>query len=928
MTAFKKIWKWSFIITLPVTIVFFYWAYRTGISYYTFGIRYDATPARVILLHTGKVEFDHMVRRFRLALFPPGVFSENKNHLRTINLFIPKSEMTQLNSNLPHSGFDYVRGSLWYGDKVKKVKIRYRGDFLYHWGFYKKSLRIKTKKDNLFEGMRKFNLVVPKFSEHLYNYLGYELARDMGLLAPKAEMVNLAINGKGRGVHLMVEQLDESTLRRNHLMPGDIYSGEIIAKDGYKGLNDNVFEHAGIWEKSAVNNHYPETSRKPLERLIELIHEDRSEDAQNELSLLVDMEKMGTFSAYETLAQTFHFTDSHNFRLYFDPAKSKFIPIVWDPVAWAWRPRKGEKATFDFVTSRFHRALFKNGDFLRARQKAFEKFYARGLDKIFVNKVQKTVSKMIPVIEQDPYIRPVNPDKIISAMKDLEKGIEKVFEDIKEEYVGVKGEVTYAKQDASGAIPIVVSGRRIIKRISFHFSDFFPSPISLKVRYYKNDIPVLIDMTKDARKEGNRVVVDMELPPCYTLPELYKAEVKSAYYEVILENKKTGPIIDIFYDRGVGFRSARRVDHLEKLSFDHLAKVYSPSPDKRPLVWEDDITVSGVMEIKRPLVIKPGTTIKLKPSASLVIYSKVVADGQEALPVRFQPELMGQEPWGTIVLKGKGADGSYFNRCEFRSGSGLKGDLFEYSGMFSVHDVSNVTVKNCIFEDNRIVDDMVHVVYSNISFSDSVFKGALSDALDLDICDAVIDHCRFLESGNDGVDLMTSNAVIMNSYFFKNNDKGISVGENSVLLAINDIFSENTIGIQSKDESTAVLYNVDLNANKNALYVYRKNWRYQRGGTIYAYKSRVTNNKDRLCAKKKSAIYLYDSYVDEAEMEEQKRIVMDKSVDSISKTRANSSEHYRYPDEIERLKRMNGMDTSSWGNIDPETRGDIKIIRN
>ena len=36
--------------------------------------------------------------------------------------------------------------------KLEKVQIKYRGDFLYHWGYDKKSIRVRTTRQNLFQG--------------------------------------------------------------------------------------------------------------------------------------------------------------------------------------------------------------------------------------------------------------------------------------------------------------------------------------------------------------------------------------------------------------------------------------------------------------------------------------------------------------------------------------------------------------------------------------------------------------------------------------------------------------------------------------------------------------------------------------------------------------------------------------------------------
>jgi len=171
-------------------------------------------------------------------------------------------------------------------------------------------------------------------------------------------------------------------------------------------------------------------------------------------------------------------------------------------------------------------------------------------------------------------------------------------------------------------------------------------------------------------------------------------------------------------------------------------------------------------------------------------------------------------------------------------------------------------VQDCLFRDNRVVDDMVHTVYADIRFERTRFKNAFADALDLDISEAVIIDSQFDNSGNDAVDLMTSEAVITGTIFKYNDDKGISVGENSQLCAVNNRLIGNMIGVESKDRSTAVLFNHSFVDNKTALHAYKKNWRYGEGGRIFIAKSAIVGGEVVAQAQKRSSIAMFDSYVE------------------------------------------------------------------
>ncbi len=337
------------------------------------------------------------------------------------------------------------------------------------------------------------------------------------------------------------------------------------------------------------------------------------------------------------------------------------------------------------------------------------------------------------------------------------------------------------------------------------------------------------------------------------------------YYAIALpDSDLKSHFIDMQVDLGDGWQPADAVNDIEPTLFDSFFAPATERPLRLPLIWSGDVTIKGVQIIERPLVITAGRRIKMGEGATLIIKNRLQVEGTAQLPVRFMPLAAGQQPWGSVVVIGTAADGSFLSHCEMSSGSGLKTDLFEYTGMLSIHDVLHVAVNDCLFRDSNLVDDMVHVVYADIRFDRCTFSSASSDALDLDISQAYITNSRFATSGNDAIDLMSTQATVTGSEFINNGDKGISVGENSRLLAIDNRLSGNQIGIQAKDGSLALLFNQSLDKNRQALHAYKKNWRYGSGGNIYIAKSHLSDNNEPPAADKHSTIRLFDSFTDQA----------------------------------------------------------------
>ena len=325
----RRLFLWSWTISLPIVIAGGYLTYQGLDRFYTFQVRYNPTPISASLHKTLSYEVDQFLQSLRVKTSPKKFSHETS--LPRINLLVPEANLAQLESHMPQSGFRYVKGGILIDGRLKKAKIKYRGDFLYHWGWDKKSIRVKTGKGTLFGGLRTFNLQAPKKNQQLNNYLSLKLAEQMGLLTPRIEIVRLFLNGQDRGVYIFVEQPGETTLRNAQFMPGDMYRGEMIGKDQFSFLGKpkklRLFDSPSYWDKVAINNHYDPESLAPLEKLLMLVEDRKSGKSNALLGEIMDMEAWGRFSAFETLASSRHTSNSHNWRLYYDPWRGKFYPL-------------------------------------------------------------------------------------------------------------------------------------------------------------------------------------------------------------------------------------------------------------------------------------------------------------------------------------------------------------------------------------------------------------------------------------------------------------------------------------------------------------------------------------------------------------------------------------------------------------------------
>lgn len=865
----RKIWLWSWLLTLPICTVGNYWLANTIKEYSDFKIRYNISPEKTSLLQIGKFELAHLTRNLKLLLVADYLREkrEHRSRLKTIDLIIPQPELAKLNASLPQSGFDYVKGRLWNDGGLRKVKIRYRGDYNYHWMFHKKSMRVKTQRARLYAGVRKFNLLANKFPYQLANYPGYLLKDHLGNLGPHAEMVNVRINGRHKGTHTYVEQIDESMLRRAGYLPGDIYSGELSAKDRFVGSSADLFRQGGMWDKVAFNNHYEQQASHAIEALVLLVEqaelESSTDDTHLKLQRMLNVEEWGRFMAFESISQTHHYDRAHNWRLYFDPGRSNFVPIIWDPVAWAWSRGKDAVIEADIAKTRIQKALLQSAPLLASRVRHLVNFYDQGNDIKLLSELDETIEEIAIASQFDPDLRPASVKETVRQMNSFRSDIARALEGVKSHYDTDACIQSFSRATAN-SIRLRVSGRCEVKDLAMRFNGKLPGATSMSLQFTRTNGEVVnFEITDRLTIEGDQLGIDLSLMAEHRTVSSARRrspqqvlEVLPATYDFIIQDNLTqNELINFSVDVHGRRKQVLRVDKLEvgRLS---IKTIIDPDFSRKPLVWSGEKTITGLVEVNQPLVILPGSTIHLEEGASLLIRGRLTAHGTKDMPIKFIPGIDSQGPWGTVAILTERGSGSELKHTEFVGGSGLKRRLYEYSGMFSVHSATEVLIEDSIFRDNHIVDDMVHFVYADVTINNSQFLRSHLDAIDADVSTLTISNSLFQNSGNDALDLMTTNCTVTNSEIVGSLDKAISVGEASTLIVTQSRIIENKIGIQSKDGSTARISGVSFTGNDLAIDAYKKNWRYAAGGKVYVSDSKFIGNGTDLAADKKSKISL------------------------------------------------------------------------
>jgi len=847
----RSLWDWSWTVTLPVTTFFLFWTIETFEQWRAFTVDYDARPATIPLRDAGVDHFHHMLRQLTLPFsgndlqrIPPAL------QLPSIQLFAKGTELAKLAQDLPYSGFQFIDGLLTYGDGPHEVKLRYRGDFVWHWGFPKKSLRIKTSANDLFAGLREFNLIAPKFPAQIDNYLSLKLARHLGLIAPRCELVNVFLNGRNQGLHEFTEQLDEGTLRRHDRMPGDLFAGDLIGKDRFAGLSNRVFDLPQQWSKVAENNHYALGSRASLDRLVAILNGPTTEATHAELSQLLDMDAFGRFGAFELLTQTTHYDEFHNWRLFWDPWRCKLEPVVWDPAGQA--PGSADTIAHDLVPSRLQMWLCRNGDYLAARQQALQDYFGGGMAARFDADVQWAVAAAQAALACDPDIRPTDGAQVDAAMQALLDRQRRIARELRRVFLEPSGHVQWARIDDT-TLRLLIDGRRPTTEVALRFARPLAGPLPCVLRYLHFGVAHEVDLAGAVSVRDATLCVQARLfaqlvPRFVAHPgqplRQHTLAVGPATYELSFAGLPAdNPLLEVTATRGGEVGPVEPVATLVMTDLDFVYRSNAPRPRRQAQVWRGAVAIATTTEVFDDVVIEAGACIALAAKASLLFRGRVTALGTPEQPIRFAPASEGQDPWGTVLLSGASGNGSVFRCCDVRGGSGYVVPLEECCSMFSIHGCKDVRIEHCTFAENHRFDDMIHAVYADVVFDHVTLDGARMDALDCDLSTVVIRNSAFVRSGNDGVDLMTTRALVHDCTFTDNGDKGISIGEASSLIALRNRFDGCNKAMEAKDGSIAHAANCEIKHCRKALNSYKKNWRYDSGGRITVHKSVVVDNE-------------------------------------------------------------------------------------
>ena len=258
-----------------------------------------------------------------------------QTRLPVMNLQIPDISQHHLTAALPRIGqagqqfsiysnekfsWPYLPAFFDYGGIRYPVDIRYRGWNSDHYMGYKKSWRIKFRKNDLFFGRRQVNLINQRDHSLINDILWSELLRESGIMVPYQFLTHVRINGEYRGVQTFLEQPDRYFAERHNRNVSEVY-GEESPLNG-----PSVFVRPELWQQ--YSNLAGTNDMAPLMVLNSKILDKASPQYLTTIERILDVDHYLKYLAHGAISCQEN-PSTHNIRWLRDPAIGRFQILPW-----------------------------------------------------------------------------------------------------------------------------------------------------------------------------------------------------------------------------------------------------------------------------------------------------------------------------------------------------------------------------------------------------------------------------------------------------------------------------------------------------------------------------------------------------------------------------------------------------------------------
>jgi hypothetical protein len=726
--------------------------------------------------------------------------------------------------------------------KTIQANLRIKGDFLDHLDTDKWSFRIELEDNKLF-GMSRFSIQHPKTRHYLYEWLHMEMARREGLLAPRADFVNVVVNGNSTGIYYLEEHFTKELVESQGRREGPIVrfvedtfldmEGQYIATIGYASetvLPARMVERAKVAAYGEKRLNQSENLARQLQQALELMRKVQRDREGVHTHEYLDIPSNAIMHALAALFRTAHGANWKSRRYYHNPVTGRLEPIIFDTGSGAPLHSRDPLSNFKHIipaylkNPQFYNAMFQEigrisqpayiensiAD-LRPRLEHFEELLRlEGLD----DPMMDTMAIVSGLREQQGFlyelVNPHIPAGFDCSLLTVDDSGEKPIGNLQVEAW------------ATTSVPVVVEGFRLE-------SGRFMNARDLDVRGHvtptlgsrgavtlpRDGSHVFFTFSGNDREAVLKDIKELKsaLMGASDADRSLKVTVK-AEYRLISEQEKSVIELPIRKFGAIWEKEGGRPEapSLDEALEEHGFLRYNQ--ENRHLELSPGIhTVKGDLVIPESyaLYAGPGVQLQFGKTNALITSSPLFFEGTEANPVTLGP-IGDNGIWGGVAVIEPGAK-SIWRHVHVRDTNVIRRGGWMMTGGINFYHAP-VDIFNSRF-DNALGEDALNIFGAEFLLDGIVIDKVASDAFDGDFVTGEVVRSHFLASVEDAVDVSGSKITVRDCKFTRIGDKGISAGENSQVAVRDCIVESASIAVASKDFSQVDVDGIDIQSADN-----------------------------------------------------------------------------------------------------------------
>jgi len=759
----------------------------------------------------------------------------HKNYLKIAN----KRAQALKHDRLESSDDDFVVAKISHKKNSTDCKVRLKGDLSAHWSGTKWSLRVHTKNDETFLGMKRFSLQDPITRNHTYEWLFLENLKLEDIMAPRYRYVNLKQNGKDRGIFAIEEHFSKEMIENNQRREGIIMCFDehymwnlhwnLSWPSTYRTANIDVRNESRV----AKHTHL----REQQETAVQLLR--KFQDRTLSATQVFDEEKTGKFFALSHLWGAEHGLSYPDMNFFFNPVTAKIEPIGMDgkpsQVAlspynyfcegemedtWVNYALRSPKIAHSYIS---YLNKFSSSEYILnlKKQLGTDELHLRKLltSEYFLEDSHSIWNAKKILLENDPWdlleersyaIRRGLEDSKIALLFGTEsqkdtRGVEITVRNALNQPIEVLG---FECEGNSWKARKVIKGKQIEKETLCPNGE----NIVLPPNKWTRDSPTndfRFFLSNPTKTNGGRFFLNKSVFASVRILGLDKPVRISVEMDGTIMNTNSLPL------------SQKGGEITKIFPFIKKSGTKLTIPAGTHFVKKDLFIPYGYN-----LTVDKGACLKFSQDTTMVSKGAIFINGTVENPVSFTS---AKDSWGGVLIN-SGQSRSVLRFFNFNNACGIGKDAqkdgIERAGWMMTGGITfnncNVDLLNCNFEDIKS-EDALNLIHSDFKMLGCTFRNVKSDAFDGDFVRGLITDCNFEKIGGDAIDLSGSNVVIREVEASSVLDKAISAGEGSSVEIFDSHFHNVGFAIAAKDLSDVKGYKIKVrDVTRSALAAYQK----------------------------------------------------------------------------------------------------------